>query len=202
VLGIDMGIVNIATDSTGEQFSGAQIETLRARRTSHRQRLQRCGTKASKRRLKSLPSRQRRFQTITNHTISKAIVAKAERSQCAIALEELKHIRARVKANKSQRQRLHNWSFGQLRSHIEYKAKRAGIKILVVDPAYTSQSCNECGFVSKANRPTQEQFRCKACGHEAHADLNAARNISRRVVVAQPIFAHRCVPGAVEILIL
>jgi putative transposase len=51
---------------------------------------------------------------------------------------------------------------------------------LFVDPAYTSQECSVCGHVSPENRPSQELFYCKKCGHTANADENAAKNVLSR----------------------
>jgi putative transposase len=198
VLGIDMGIVNIASDSTGERFSGQEIEAKRERHAKYRATLQRVGTRAAKKHLRKLSGHQSRYQKHVNHCISKAIVAKAKRLHSVIALEDLKHIRQRAKAHKEQRKRLHNWGFGHLRACIEYKAKMHGVPVVAVDPAYTSQACSACGVVDRRNRPNQEQFRCVACGHEAQADHNAARNIAGRVAVTRPMFAHQRVPGAVE----
>jgi len=45
------------------------------------------------------------------------------------------------------------------------------------EPPHTSQTCHECGHVDAGNRVSQAAFRCRRCGHEAHADVNAARNI-------------------------
>jgi putative transposase len=56
----------------------------------------------------------------------------------------------------------------------------AGVAVLYVDPAYTSQTCSSCGHVSKKNRPDQATFRCTSCGFAEHADVNAARNIAAR----------------------
>ena len=202
VLGVDLGIVHIATDSTGEQFSGKDIEAKRARYAKRRAILQKKGTRAAKRRLRKMSGRQRRFQKWVNHNVSRRIVSKAERSHSAISLEDLKHIRARAKANKEQRKRLHNWGFAELRSFIEYKAQMAGVPVFVVDPRNTSRECFVCGHIDKKNRPSQSVFRCTACGHEANADCNAALNIGSRAAVTKPMFAHQCVPGAVESLAL
>ena len=60
---------------------------------------------------------------------------------------------------------------------LSYKAQRAGVPVVQVDPRYTSQTCAECGHRERSNRKNQSEFRCKACGHESHADVNAARNI-------------------------
>jgi putative transposase len=59
------------------------------------------------------------------------------------------------------------------------KAESAGRHVTAVDPRHTSQRCAECGHVAAGNRVTQAEFRCLACGHQTHADVNAARNILR-----------------------
>lgn len=186
-IGVDLGIVNIATDSDGKAYTGEAVERIRVRMTRRRTGLQGCGTKAAKRRLRKLSGRQQRFQRHTNHCISKAIVTEAQRSGRAIVLEDLKGIRAKpVKARRSQRARLHNWTFGQLRSFIDYKAELAGVPVLFVDPAHTSQSCPACGVIDKRNRRSQSRFSCVECGHAGPADHIAARNIRARAAVARP----------------
>jgi|ERR687889_1991561 IS605 OrfB family transposase len=110
----------------------------------------------------------------------------AERTKRAISLEDLTGIRLRVRARRHQRARLSSWSFGQRRSFIEYKAKRAGVSVLFVDPRNTSRECPECGHISKSNRPSQATFECARCGYAAHADSTAARNISSRAAVMLP----------------
>ncbi|WP_268960213.1 transposase [Nonomuraea montanisoli] len=62
---------------------------------------------------------------------------------------------------------------------LSHKAESAGRKLIAVNPANTSRTCAECGHCAKENRTTQAEFRCTACGHTAHADLNAAVNILR-----------------------
>lgn len=198
MLGVDFGIVNIATDSLGNQHSGAGVEAYRARYARNRSILQRVGSKASKRKLRKMSGKQSRYQKHQNHCISKSIVSTAERSGFGIVLEDLTHIRARCKANKEQRKRLHNWGFGQLRAFVEYKAKQRGVPVVAIDPRNTSRECPECGHIDKRNRKTQSMFRCLICGHEANADQNAARNISGRAIVTKPMFAHTCAPCAVE----
>jgi transposase len=68
---------------------------------------------------------------------------------------------------------------------VAYKAKRAGVPVCFVDPRNTSRECAACGRIDKKNRRTQAAFRCTACGHEAHADLNAAANIRKRALAAR-----------------
>jgi IS605 OrfB family transposase len=186
ILGVDLGIVNLATDSDGENFSGRAVEHNR-HVVAHRHRnLQRKGTKAAKRKLKTLSGKQARFQKKTNHTISKRIVAKAKDTNRAIAVENLTGIRQRTTVRRPQRARQANWSFYQLKQFITYKAKFSGVPLFEVDPRNTSRICPICGSIDKANRRTQSLFSCVSCGYSAPADHNAARNIRARAIVNRP----------------
>jgi IS605 OrfB family transposase len=178
-LGIDLGVANIAADSDGDTHTSEPIERNRAKHQRLRQQLQQRQTDSARRKLKKLAGKQARFQRDTNHVISKRLVAKAERTNRAIALEDLTHIRSRTRVKgKAERARRSNWSFAQLRDFVTYKARRAGIPVKLVNPAYTSQRCSECGHIERANRKSQSEFLCCVCGHAAHADVNAAENIA------------------------
>lgn len=188
-LGIDMGIVNIATDSDGEQYSGKVLNRVRHRHRRLRKKLQEKGTKSAKRRLKHLSGKESRFANDVNHCISKAIVNKAKRTGRGVAIEELTGILGRVRLRKPQRTQLSSWSFHDLGMKLTYKAIRAGIPLVRVDPAYTSQMCSCCGHVDKSNRKTQSMFICTACNFSDNADVNASRNIAARGAVNHPYAA-------------
>jgi len=189
-LGVDLGIVNLATDSTGETFSGQAVENNRKRHQALRQRLQKRGTRSAKRHLKKLSGREARFKRNTNHVISKHIVQKAKKNTYRIAIEDLRHIRQRTDSTvrKSQRNRHTSWTFGQLRQFLSYKAALVGVSLHIVDPRNTSRTCSMCGHCEKANRKSQSDFECKQCGYRCNADYNAAINISR-AAVKQPTVA-------------
>ncbi len=179
-LGVDLGIVNIATLSDGTNFSGSHVNRVRHQHRRLRGKLQQKGTRSAKRLLAKRSGREDRFAKDVNHRISKTIVAEAERTGHGIALEDLEGIRDRVRSRKPQRTTLHSWSFHQLGSFIDYKAIRAGVPVVYVDPAYTSQGCSGRGHVSKRNRPDQATFLCTSCGLSLPADWNAAVNIAKR----------------------
>ena len=69
----------------------------------------------------------------------------------------------------------HAWSL--LRQRLEEKAATCGVLVVAVDPRHTSQTCQRCGTADPRSRESQARFHCRACGHEAHADVNAANNI-------------------------
>ena len=190
VIGVDLGAVNLAVTDDGETFSGVAVETVRQKMGKLRRSLQQKASELVKsgknpknvrRKLSGISGRESRFRRNTNHIISKLIVEKAKDTGTAIALEDLKGIRkSQNRFRKPQRAKMSGWSFFQLRTFIEYKAKRAGIPVIPVDAKYTSQTCAECGHCEKDNRHTQASFLCKQCGHKDHADRNAARNIRAR----------------------
>lgn len=111
-LGVDLGVTNIATTSDGEVLTSEPVERNRQRQQRLRSDLQARGSLSSKRHLRKLAGRQRRFQKDINHQLSKRLVATAQRTNRAIALEDLTHIRARTRARGAdQRARHSNWSF-------------------------------------------------------------------------------------------
>jgi IS605 OrfB family transposase len=185
-LGVDLGIVSLAVDSDGTVYTGADVERKRRRAQKRRDGLQKRGTKAAKRRLRKLAGKQARYQKHINHCIAKAVVLDAERTSRGIAIEKLKGIRQRVTARSNQRARLGNWGFAQLGGFIGYKARRAGVPVVYVDPRYTSRQCAECGCIDKKNRTNQATFSCVSCKHADNADHNAARNIRAKVIVTKP----------------
>jgi putative transposase len=179
-LGVDLGIVSLATDSTGETFSGSHMQAVRTHYHQRRHILQKVGTRSAKRRLKKMSGREKRFQRDVNHKISKVLVQKAVHTRKALALEDLTGIRERAKTvRRATRYERHSWAFYQLRLYIAYKAAWAGIPLRFVHPQNTSRTCSHCGHCEKANRQSQASFQCKQCGFCLNADYNAAINISR-----------------------
>jgi IS605 OrfB family transposase len=175
-LGVDMGVVDIATLSTGESISSKWINEYRVKRDRIRDSIQRKGTKGAKKLLKRLSGRERNTATIINHTLSKRIVSIAQQMDTGIAIEDLTHIRkTESRIRKKQRALRSKWAFRQLRSFITYKAKMLGIPTIAVPPAYTSQMCSQCYHIGKRNGKC---FTCKNCSFVEDADINAAINIS------------------------
>jgi len=181
VMGVDVGENTLAAASTGRIWGG---EALRHRRDQHlalRRRLQSNGSQSARQTLGQVSGRERRRVRHINHETSKGIVAEARRIGAAkIVMEDLTHIRDRIRAGRRVRTRLHRWAFRQLQSFVEYKARAVGIAVEYVNPAYTSQTCSACG--DRGTR-AKHRFECD-CGFRAHADLNASWNLARIGVTA------------------
>jgi putative transposase len=195
-IGVDLGRRDIAHTSEGDNWNGQQLNQVRDHYSRLRGVLQRKaskGTRSTRRRcqqlLQRLSGRERRFQTWVNHCISKSIVARALATHRFIALEDLTGIRERVNRqprSKTERRRANSWAFYQLRQFVHYKAMRAGVKVVVVSPAYSSQTCHQCLWIGQREG---KHFRCvnPACGWEGDADLNGANGIALLgVAVNQP----------------
>jgi IS605 OrfB family transposase len=191
VLGVDLGLKNLAADSDGVTYAGAHVNGLRRRRHRLRQQLQPKQTRAARKRLSSWRGKQARFQRDTNRRIAKALVATAVTTHRAIAVEDLNGIRSRVRAPRDQRRLLGNWGFAQLRTFVQHKAEAAGVAVYAVDPRHTSQGCPRCGLIDRRNRPDQATFRCIGCGFAGHADHVAATNIARRGMAAAGLLVNR-----------
>jgi putative transposase len=191
VLGVDLGRTDIAHTSEGDNWNGQQLNRIRDHYSKLRAVLQRKaskGTRSSRRRcrqlLQRLSGKERRFQAWVNHRISKAIVSRAKATNSALALEDLTGIRETVNQqprSKAERRRTNNWAFYQLRMFVVYKAAIAGVPVVLVPPAYTSQTCHRCLHIHPD--PAQsyrsgKKFKCGHCGWEGDADLNGANVIA------------------------
>jgi len=191
VLGVDLGIVEIATDSEGPSYSGEPVKSMRRRLKRIRGLLQSKATKSAKKHLTKMRHKQSRYVRDVNHQISKKIVETALRSAKTLALEELSGIRKRSNGfGREMRWLMGNWAFDQLAQFIRYKAEQAGIPIVFVDPRNTSRECCLCGYTDAANRKSQAHFKCLQCGFEANADRNAALNIEARAALSYGLLSQ------------
>jgi len=187
VIGVDLGIINLAVDSDGTVYSGEKVDKIRGGVAKIRAQLQSSGTKSAKRHLKKLSGYESRFHRDVNHCISKNIVAKAKDTTRCIALENLIGIRETTVVRKAQRSRQHSWSFGQLRNFIEYKSALTGVPVIAVNPRGTSHICPKCGHNEKRNRPSRDRFKCVQCNFAGLSDYISAINIAERATVNKPI---------------
>jgi len=180
VLGVDLGENVIAAMSSGKIIDGGKVRHERDKFLAKRRALQSNGSQSAKQLLKKISGKEARRMKQINHEVSKKIVQEAVKQNAGvIALEDLKNIRKRIRGKKRMKTRLHRWAFSQLQTQIVYKAQNQGLRVVFVNPAYSSQTCSNCDLLGVRFKNT---FTC-SCGNQQHSDLNASRNICR---FAQP----------------
>lgn len=176
VMGIDLGIKcpAVAVTSSGKtKFygNGRQNKQKRRKFAAKRKKL---GKAKKLKAIKKSRNKEQRWMTDQDHKISRAIVNNAVANGVKIIkLEKLSGIRQSARTSRKNNHSLHNWSFYRLAKFIEYKAALAGIEVVYVNPAYTSQTCPCCG---KRNHANDRNYVC-SCGYHTHRDRLGAVNI-------------------------
>ncbi len=196
-VGIDLGVTELVATSDGElvpnpRWLGRSLDRLaRAQRVvARRQRGSVRRTKATAR-VGAMHRKLARQRRDGHHHLSRRLVDGSD----LIAHEQLHitYMTRRPRPQPDQRgghapngaaakaglnREILGAGWGQLLRMITYKAAEAGRTVIAVDPRDTSRTCHRCGHVDHHSRDGTA-FVCTACGHTAHADVNAARNILR-----------------------
>ncbi|NGX55768.1 MAG: hypothetical protein KR126chlam2_01410, partial [Chlamydiae bacterium] len=158
VFAVDLGENNLATTSCGTIYGGGVLRHCRDKFLDRRRKLQSNGSKAAKSCLQRISGKERQRVKQTNHCVSKEIVQEAvDFGANVIVLEDLTHIRKRIRTNKRLRTRLHRWSWRELQRFVEYKAEAAGLRVVYVNPQYTSLTCSRCESMGQRHK---HLFKC------------------------------------------
>ncbi|MGH3243105.1 MAG: RNA-guided endonuclease InsQ/TnpB family protein [Spirillospora sp.] len=192
--GIDLGVASLVTTSDGKHLANPRHLEASARRLTDAQRDLARKKRGSNRRRKAvarvaaLHAKVRRQRLDGAHKAALALVRAYE----VIVHEDLRVVNMTRSAsgtierpgrNVAQKSGLNrsilDAGWGVLLRVLAHKAESAGRELIAVNPAGTSRTCSRCGHCAQENRVTQAQFACTACGHTAHADVNAAINILR-----------------------
>ncbi len=181
VVGVDLGLACPAVTSQNAFLGEPRWRNLDAKRFKFKRALQAKGTPSARRRLRKVKGKQMRFRRDCDHVLSKKIIRSVEPG-ATIVIENLTDIRKNMKIKRRTQtsRRVHCWTFDQLRGFIEYKAEERGCTVVAVDPRHTSQTCSRCGHQARNNRRSRGWFKCRACGFQLNADLNASRNIAAK----------------------
>ena len=198
VAGVDVGVASFLTTSEGEHVDNPHYAKVGADRLAAVQRNLARKQRGSNNRRAARATVAARHRKVANqrrdfhHKVARQLVKEYD----VLVVEDLKVAnmtkraapvadpenlgqflpnggRAKTGLNRS----INDAGWAQFRSILEAKAEEAGRTVMSVNPRYTSQTCHECGHVESGNRVSQAEFLCRKCGHRAHADVNAARNI-------------------------
>jgi IS605 OrfB family transposase len=180
ILGIDRGIQQLAVTSEGQFFSNRKIRAAQRRYLYNRKTAQTKGTPSSRRRLKAMGGKEKRFSRDVNHQVTKHLVSLDDVK--TYVLEDLKGIRNKNRGKK-QNKRVSSWPFHQFGFFLTYKAEMLGKEVAYVDARYTSKKCSCCKTIQKESRK-KSKYHCNQCSFQLHADWNAAINIRDNYILS------------------
>jgi len=163
IKGIDIGYKKLIV-SSDEEFIGKDFETIVNKITRKKHK-----SKGFKR---SLEERDNYINKCVNEL-------DLERTK-VLVVEKLKNVKKNSKKKRKIRtkfmNKLQRWTYSKLLSRLRLRCEREGVLLVDVGPAYTSQTCSQCGNKDKNSR-CGENFKCTTCGYSADADYNASLNI-------------------------
>jgi putative transposase len=182
-VGIDRGVANTLALSTGEMLSLPKSLATVERQHRKAQRVLARRVRGSNRRRQALrrcarlAARRARIRRDWQHRASTDIA----RRFGAVVMEDLKiqNMTAKGTGKRGLNRSILNQGWGTFATLLAYKLEQRGGSLVLINPAYTSQTCSECGTIDRESRESQADFHCRHCGHHMHADENAARNILR-----------------------
>jgi putative transposase len=192
-VGIDVGVSLVVADSNGRKVKPLDLVRELSKLRTKAQQLSR-KKKGSNNRAKAKAKIAKQNLRIANmrkdflHKLSKQY---SENQTVVVEDLKIKNMTSKTKGtvekpskNASAKRGLNRvitqQSWGLFFELLEYKLIERGGQLIKVDPKYTSQTCNECGHISKENRKSQDKFVCTSCGHSENADINASKNILAR----------------------
>lgn len=193
VIGIDLGIKNLATCSDGTTYSNINKTKTVKKLKKKQRRLQRsisrkyiknkkgesysktCNIVKSERKLLRIHHRLANIRQNYRHQITSGLI---KRKPSIIVLEDL-NVRGMM-SNRHLAKAVQEQGFYEFRRQIEYKAQWSGLRVVIADRYYpSSKTCTACGHVKKNLRLSERIFHCEACGNEIDRDLQAAINLRR-----------------------
>ncbi len=198
---IDLGVEVAFADSEGGLVPNPRVGEAMAPKIAHLQRQVTKKQKGSKNRAKAkekVARAQRKLRRQREH-FAHTYSFRYAKSHGVIVLEDLrlKNMTASAKGTVEERgtnvaqkaglnRALLDVAMHRFATLLTYKARKYGGQVVRVPAAYSSQECAECGHIAAENRPTRSRFHCQRCGHQAHADTNAARVLLTRYVPVEP----------------
>ena len=182
VMGIDLNLKcpAVAATNTGKvKFAGNGRMNKYVRRKHHSRR-KKLGQAKKMNAIRKSRDKEQRWMKDQDHKISRAMVNFAIQNHVSeIRMEKLEGIRQTTRLSRKNEKSLHTWSFYRTARYIEYKAALAGIRVVYVDPMFTSQYCPVCGSRHKMK---DRRYVCSTCGYHGHRDIVGAINIIKAPV--------------------
>jgi transposase len=185
-VGVDVGIANFVTTSTGKQYGTfhGKLATRHKRDREKRRRKAKLRACLKKQGVKKLPSTSSasgsRLGRHVRQELNRAVnLLLEEHTSARIIYEDLSVASMRFKA-RAMNSYLYASNLAHIPKQIAWVAAKRAMAAHTVPAAYSSQECSRCHYVDRANRPDQRTFICKVCDYRNHADMNASTNLSGR----------------------
>lgn len=206
VIGVDLGVKNLATLSTGEFIENInksrrvkQLEKQLRREQRHLARQMQANTKGYlttanggrkpiyKRPLELCSNIQetkrkiklihRKLHSIRMNHLHQTTSCLVKQLPKGIVIEDL-NVKGMLK-NKHLAKHIQNAMFYEFRRQLEYKCLQYGIYLVVADRFYpSSKTCSYCGSIKSDLKLKERVYKCDSCGLEKDRDLNAAENLA------------------------
>jgi putative transposase len=193
-VGVDVNETNtlVAVDADERELfisgQGLKVKTRQTHKTRSRllqklaaRKAEKKDTRSIRRLLKRLGRKERNRARTFCQQVAKQLVDWAKPNS-VLVFEDLKmpKVSKKLRVARGVRHRLAQWQHYLIRQSVTNKAQERGMEIEYVNPRYTSHNCSKCGL--RGNRKSH-RFECPHCGHQDHADKNAAVNIRTRYTV-------------------
>jgi IS605 OrfB family transposase len=167
-VGIDLGLKDCATTSTGQKLEGRWYRELEPKLAA----AQRARKKGRTRAINAKVANRRKDAI---HKFTTGLV----RANAAIFVGDVASAKL-VKTRMAKSTLDAGWS--SLKTMLEYKSHQAGVVFEVVNEAYSTRTCSCCGVIPDSGPKGMGALRirewtCTDCGAEHDRDVNAARNI-------------------------
>jgi hypothetical protein len=184
VIGVDVGITNFLTASTGKQYGTFHGKLAERHKRDREKRRRKAKLRAclKKKGVKRLPStRNKKLARHVRQEINRAVNdLYRDHPDAQVAYEQLHVAGMQFKARRMNAY-LYASNLAHIPAQLAWGAAKRGMRARQVKSAYSSQECQRCHHVARENRPNQQTFCCVVCGHTMHADVNAAENLASRL---------------------
>ena len=192
-VGIDVGVKDQVTMSTGESVPGVKRKSKKIKRLQRQLSRAKKGSNSWRKKKESL-AKEHEHQRISEHNACHRLTTWLVSKYTHVALENIDR-ESMIKASpRDLTRRIHEQLWGSIANQLTYKAESAGGEVRRVNPAYTSRTCSKCGWRRPTKLPLSvREFRCKntECNSVMDRDVNAARNILKRAKFEPPSWYAR-----------
>jgi putative transposase len=180
VVGIDLGIRNLATLSNGEVIPNPRHLKRRLKKLKRQQRVvsrRQKGGKNRKKAVHELANLHRKIKNQRRNTLHQ-VTTRLAKTKSVLVIEDL-HVASMLK-NHRLSQAIGDVGFGEFKRYLLYKANWHGARVLLADRwEPSSKRCSSCGWINEELTLSDRVYHCPQCSLMLDRDLNAAINLEK-----------------------